>query len=130
MILTLIGAVGLAAIFIMYWDTKTCLRFWHKFARHVFQKFARRSIFWKLWWFFVSYFADGQYDAVLFEDALQEAFEFCLLFDSTGSRPSGMKVAVTATTISNATLCLFSNYNGNGDSRDRRRNCTPKVCLH
>lgn len=111
----------------MHWDTKTCLNFWHKFATRVFQKFARRSIFAKLWWFFISYFTDGQYDAILLEDALQEAFGFRLLFGSTGLQTSGMKIAVTATTISNATLCLFSNYSGNGDAKDTRKNYIYKV---
>ncbi|KFY69541.1 hypothetical protein V496_00161 [Pseudogymnoascus sp. VKM F-4515 (FW-2607)] len=112
------GAIGLAALFVVYMDTKTSLRFWHKFATHVFQKFRRRSIFAKLWWFFISYFTDSQYDADLLEDALQEVVGFRLLFGPTGSRTSGMKIAITATTISNATLCLFSNYSVNADAND------------
>jgi hypothetical protein len=107
---------------VKYWGTKKCLRFFSKFARRVFYKFGvKRSIFAKIWWFFASYFADGQYDAVLLEKILQENFGLRPLFDSMGLRRSGMKVAVTATTISNATLCLFSNYNGSGNySRDTR----------
>ncbi|KFY32250.1 hypothetical protein V493_00383 [Pseudogymnoascus sp. VKM F-4281 (FW-2241)] len=112
------GAVGLAALFIMHWDTKTCLRFWDKFATRVFEKITLRSTIAKCWWYVASYFADGLYDAVLLEEALQEKFKSRRLFGSTGSRPSGMKIAITATTISNATLCLFTNYNGSSDYRD------------
>jgi hypothetical protein len=63
---------------------------------------------------FSSYFADGRYDALLLEDILKRSFGSRPLFDSVQSRPSGMKIAVTATTISDATLRLFSNYNGVG----------------
>jgi len=53
------------------------------------------------------------------EEALKEAFGLGPVFDSPKSQPSGMKFAVTATTILDATLCLISNYNGKGTpSRD------------
>ena len=61
-----------------------------------------------------SYFADGRYNATSVEKTLKKTFGSRPLFDSTGIRPSGMKIAVTATTISDATLCIFSNYNGSG----------------
>ena len=52
---------------------------------------------------------------MLLEDILKKHLGSQRLFDSAGPRPSGMKIAVTATTISDATLCLFSNYNGVGN---------------
>ncbi|OBT64129.1 hypothetical protein VE03_06283 [Pseudogymnoascus sp. 23342-1-I1] len=123
------GAVGLAALFIMYWDTKTCVRFWHKFATRVFEKIVLRSTIAKCWWYLASYFADGLYDAVLLEEALQEKFEFRRLFGPTESRPSGMKIAITATTISNATLCLFTNYNGSKCKHIRPYSASDEVLL-
>jgi hypothetical protein len=80
------------------------------------------SILAKLCRVFKSYLADGQYDAAYLENALQKAFGCGPLFDSVELRPSGIKIAVTATTISDATLCLFTNYNGySASSEDFRR---------
>jgi len=68
---------------------------------------------------FAFYVADGGYDAVVLENALKEALASGRVYDTARTRPSGMKFAVTATTISDATLCLISNYNGNSPpSRD------------
>jgi len=68
----------------------------------------------KIWTFLTTCFADGRYDAKVLENILKETFGSHPLFGTKGQRPSGMKIAVTATTISDATLCLFSNYNGAG----------------
>ena len=64
---------------------------------------------------FSFYLEDGKYDATRLEGSLKEALGYRPMFDSVESRASGMKYAVTATTISDATLCLISNYNGEGD---------------
>ena len=64
---------------------------------------------------FAYYLEDGKYDATLLEDTLKEALGSDSMFGSVSLRPSGLKFAVTATTISNATLCLITNYNGEGD---------------
>jgi hypothetical protein len=67
---------------------------------------------------FSFYFEDGKYDATLLEDTMKKALGLSPIFDSVDGRPSGMRFAVTATTISDATLCLISNYNGEGQ-RDK-----------
>ena len=54
----------------------------------------------------------GRYDADILEKFLQEAYGTTPMFHT--ARPSGMKYAVTATTLSDATLCLISNYNTEG----------------
>ena len=64
---------------------------------------------------FSFYLEDGKYDATRLESNLKEALGHDPIFDTVESRASGMKYAVTATTISDATLCLISNYNGEGD---------------
>lgn len=63
---------------------------------------------------FAFYFEDGKYDATLLEDVMKEALGLDPIFSPLKSRSSGIKFAVTATTISDATLCLMSNYNGEG----------------
>lgn len=74
---------------------------------------------------FAYYLGDGRYDASLLDDTLKEALGQSPIFDSVEGRPSGMKFAVTATTISDATLCLISNYNGKGShSKERSKNET------
>ncbi|KFY68725.1 hypothetical protein V496_00869 [Pseudogymnoascus sp. VKM F-4515 (FW-2607)] len=50
----------------------------------------------------------GRYDVDILEKFLQEAYGTTPMFHT--ARPSGMKYAVTATTLSDATLCLISNY--------------------
>ncbi|KFX94363.1 hypothetical protein V490_04387, partial [Pseudogymnoascus sp. VKM F-3557] len=54
----------------------------------------------------------GRYDADILEKFLQEAYGTTSMFHT--ARPSGMKYAVTATTLSDATLCLISNYHTEG----------------
>jgi len=68
-----------------------------------------------MWSFLTSFFADGRYNAEVLENILKETFGSQPLFGTKCQRPSGMKIAVTATTISDATLCLFANYNGAGN---------------
>ncbi|CZT53522.1 uncharacterized protein RSE6_15143 [Rhynchosporium secalis] len=109
------GGVAIIGFFAKSWTPKQCLEFFLKFARIIFppKRGYKYSICAILRRIFASYIADGGYDAVVLEKALKEAFGLGRVFDSANSRPSGMKFAVTATTISDATLCLISNYNGN-----------------
>jgi hypothetical protein len=58
------------------------------------------------------YLEDGKYNASLLDGTLKEALRQSPIFDSVEGRPLGVKLAVTATTISDATLCLILNYNG------------------
>ncbi|CZS99515.1 uncharacterized protein RAG0_07882 [Rhynchosporium agropyri] len=51
------------------------------------------------------------YDVAILEEALKEVLGSDRMFNSVKSRLSGIKYAVTAMTISDATLCLISNYN-------------------
>lgn len=66
----------------------------------------------------LSWLADGRYDASTLEDILKEVYGTSRrLFDVTTPHVSGVKIAVTATTINDARLCIFSNYNGVGQRR-------------
>jgi hypothetical protein len=102
----------------MDWSPKQCLNFFYRFARIIFpsKRGVKYSICAILRRIFAFYLADGKYDATVLEESLKEAFGLGPVFDSPKSRPSGMKFAVTATTISDATLCLISNYNGESTS--------------
>ena len=68
---------------------------------------------------FAFFLRDGKYNAAVLEDALKEALGLGPIFGPVRLGPSGMKFAVTATTISDATLCLISNYNGEGENSSR-----------
>ncbi|PVH67631.1 FabD/lysophospholipase-like protein [Cadophora sp. DSE1049] len=109
------GGVATIGFFAKYWTPKQCLAFFLKFARIIFppKRHCRYSICAILRRIFAFYLADGRYDAVVLEKALKETLGLGRVSESAKSRPSGMKFAVTATTISDAILCLISNYHGN-----------------
>lgn len=112
------------ALFWNGWDIIECLEFFRYFAKHIFppKHGFSTSIFARIIRMIKSYFDDGRYDATSLEDTLIEAFGCQPMFDVAKKRPSGMKIAVTATTIANADLCLFTNYNGaNKLSKDSGR---------
>lgn len=70
--------------------------------------------------FFRCWLSDGCYDVGALEIALKDLFgESQRVFDADSSGPSGQKVAVTATTLSDASTYIFSNYNG----RPREKGC-------
>lgn len=59
---------------------------------------------------------DGKYGIAPLEQCLDEAYgRTQKMHDCPPTKQSGTKVAVTATTTSDATLCLFSNYNTNAE---------------
>ena len=69
---------------------------------------------------FRCWLSDGHYDVAALEHALKEVFgETRRIFDFDPNGPSGQKVAVTATTLSDASTYIFSNYNG----RAREKGC-------
>ncbi|KAG0645016.1 Intracellular membrane-associated calcium-independent phospholipase A2 gamma [Hyphodiscus hymeniophilus] len=110
------GGIATIGLFGKYWTPKKCLSFFRKFARRIFPRSGMRHSVWAIIKrVFAFYLEDGKYDATVLEDALKEALGPGSIFSSVGLRPSGVKFAVTATTISDATLCLITNYNGESD---------------
>jgi len=68
---------------------------------------------WFAWWL-----SDNKYDSDILEDVVQEVFGVRQhLFDVDSQHRTGIKVAITATTVSTCLLRIFTNYNG----ADRRR---------
>jgi hypothetical protein len=60
---------------------------------------------------------DSRYDTDLLEEVLKQEFGTTQrLFDAVTNGKSGTKISITATTVSDSKLCLFTNYNG-GDVR-------------
>ena len=115
--LILTGGVAAIGLFGKYWSPKECIAFFRKFARNIFpsKEGFRSSICTMMRRTFLFYLEDGKYDAARLEENLRVALGPGAIFDPVEARTSGMKFAVTATTISDATLCLISNYNGQGD---------------
>ena len=65
------------------------------------------------WWF-----ADSRYDGFALEDTLKEVFGTNRrLFDVKVPNISNVKLGITATTTTDASLCVFTNYNGNRHCR-------------
>ncbi|KAH9204666.1 acyl transferase/acyl hydrolase/lysophospholipase [Leptodontidium sp. 2 PMI_412] len=124
------GGIATIGLFGRNWTPKECLAFFRKFARVIFplKVGVRHSICATIRRLFAFYLEDGKYKAAVLEDALKEALGLDPVFGPTSLGSSGMKYAVTATTISDATLCLISNYNGEGhygkDSRYKHLRAT------
>lgn len=68
---------------------------------------------------FTFYVTDSSYDTIVLENALKETLGSGRVYDTMRTRLSRIKFVVIATTISDAILCLISNYNSNSPpSRD------------
>lgn len=65
--------------------------------------------------FLIGLLRDGQYDCDVLETVMQQAFgRDEILFDTNAQNWLGTKVGVTATTVSEVDLRIFTNYNGQG----------------
>ncbi|OBT40488.1 hypothetical protein VE00_07880 [Pseudogymnoascus sp. WSF 3629] len=112
------GGVINLGLFGKNWTPEQCLTFFCKFAKIIFASKAKaRSSIWSWvslcsWISWIMRISGGRYDADILEKFLQEAYGTTPMFHT--ARPSGMKYAVTATTLSDATLCLISNYHTEG----------------
>lgn len=100
------------------WTPDQCLAFFRKFAKIIFASKAKaRFSIWSWislcsWFSWIMRISGGRYDVYTLEKVLQEAYGTTPMLHT--ARPSGMKYAVTATTLSDATLCLISNYHSEG----------------
>ncbi|KFY65513.1 hypothetical protein V496_02529 [Pseudogymnoascus sp. VKM F-4515 (FW-2607)] len=112
------GGVINLGLFGKNWTPDQCLAFFRKFAKIIFASKAKaRFSIWSWislcsWVSWIMRISGGRYDADILEKFLQEAYGTTPMFHT--ARPSGMKYAVTATTLSDATLCLISNYHTEG----------------
>jgi hypothetical protein len=89
-----------------------------------------KVIDWFTWWL-----SDNKYDSDVLDEVVQEAFGVRQrLFAADSQHRTGIKVAITATTVSKALLRIFTNYNGGDRQRPGRGeswsiNRTPSACL-
>lgn len=93
------------------------------FNRAVKSFFPKKSgrLWWKLRGLVNGLIRDSMYDWQLLEEYLQDSFgrERCL-FDGANSERSGVRLAVTATSIADSSVFLFANYNA---SDTRKPDC-------
>lgn len=87
-------------------------------ARQIFPLRPRRYTFLGQSWDLLStWMMDSRYDSDNLDRALQEAFgPTRRLFDTTAPLVSGIRVALTASQVTDGSLCLFPNYRAAGRS--------------
>ena len=118
-----LGGLVVIGLFLKQWDTHRCSQIFDSFTRDFFGVHLTkgRSFFTRMRDYFRCWLIDGCYDVGLLECTLKDVLgSQQRMFDTHESGISGCKVAVTATTISDASAFVFSNYNGDGT---RERNC-------
>ncbi|XMA20786.1 hypothetical protein WAI453_013577 [Rhynchosporium graminicola] len=113
------GGIATIRLFGKDWSLQECLDFFRKFAIVIFppKTVLGRSICAVFRRILSFYLEDSKYNSSVLEDALKKALGLDPAFGSVGLRTSGMRFAVTTTTITDATLCLISNYNGLSQER-------------
>lgn len=97
------------------WDVPHCIRLFRAMTREAFgdRGPASKSTLRRFRHYFRGLVTDSCYDVAKVEAALQGSFGVGKsMFDSPDHGESRLKVAVTATTISDSVTFLFSNYNG------------------
>ncbi|KAL9036166.1 MAG: hypothetical protein Q9214_006257 [Letrouitia sp. 1 TL-2023] len=112
-----------SGLFMKHWDVVHCAKVFDSFTRKLFGIHLTKGR--KFWTRFRDYFrcwlSDSCYSDEVLDRLLQEVFGTDRkIFDADPNGTVGCKVAVTATTISDASAFLFSNYNG---SQRREESC-------
>ena len=109
------GGLIVLGLFLKHWAVTECRRIFDTIIRDFFGIHITkgRGLMTRLRDLFRCWLSDGRYDVLALEASLKDVFEENRrLFDSDPSGISGQKVAVTATTLSDASTYVFSNYNG------------------
>ena len=99
-----------------HWDVARCTRIFDILVRDFFGIHLTKGsgLLIRLRDWFRCWLSDGCYDANALENSLKDTLgEDRRMFDIDRFGVSGSKVAVTATTLSNTSTYIFSNYNGN-----------------
>lgn len=99
-----------------HWTVSYCSQIFQKLIRQVFQRPTRGSdsIFQYVRRLIRCWLRDGYYNVRALEAFLKEYFGFERRMFDYSEGTSDTKIAVTATTISDASAYLFSSYNGSG----------------
>ena len=118
-----VGGLIILGLFLKHWDISRCTRVFDILIRDFFGIHITRGsgLLTRLRDWFRYWLSDGCYDVTTLETSLKEIFgDDRRIFDVDRFGASGQKVAVTATTLSDATTYIFSNYNSTGI---RERGC-------
>lgn len=117
------GGLIVIGLFVKDWNIHHCTDIFDKLTRKFFGLHLTkgRGFVTRLRDYFGCWLSDGCYDVVVLEELLKVGFGAeQRLFDVNQHHASGCKVAVTATTLSDASAYFFTNYNG-GEAREK--NC-------
>lgn len=112
----ILGGLIVLSLFLLGWDVPRCIQEFDTLAKRFFAKKRKEShtLLGYLHRFFKCWLFDGCYDVLTLEVILKACFGVTRRMFGTSTPVSGMKVGVTATTISDASSFIFSNYNGSG----------------
>jgi hypothetical protein len=121
-------------MFLLRRDISDCIIAFKRLAGKVFSRYNKfgSSMFARLLGLLSSVATDSLYGDKEMEECVKEAYgPNTLLFGSLGSvsRISGTKIAVTTMDVSNARLCILSNYNGRQDRKGKCPTLVPTSTL-
>ena len=103
------------SLFLCQWSITQCAQLFDRLTRQLFRAgYKRTNVFHSAQRLLKRWLTDGCYDVEVFESLPKENFGSHRRLFGSPQPSSGIKVAVTATTISNAFPFVFSNYNGAG----------------
>jgi hypothetical protein len=111
---------GLIVLGLSVWDVAMCIDKFRWLTKRLFGRDRRseQTLMVNIKRMVKCWFFDGMYDSNALEATLQDSFgPQTRLFGYSPLRPSGPKVAVTASNINEASAFVFSNYNGEGHRR-------------
>lgn len=111
-------------MFLLRRDMDECITIFKQLANRVFlpRQSLGSCVFAKIYGFLASLLTDSLYGAAEMEACVKEAFgsDTALFgFKESIAGMSGPKFAVTTMTVSNARLCILSNYNGAGSRQGK-----------
>ena len=104
-------------------SVRDCIKIFDRLGKRVFasRNNHRRSLFARILHFFASLLRDSRYGNLEMKACVRNAYGVNgRMFGAIESGVAGIKVAVTAITVSDSKLCILSNYNGAGA---RRKEC-------
>lgn len=125
-----IGGLIVIGLFLKHWTVAASVELFDSLVRDFFGMHltSGRGLITRLRNYFRCWLTDGCYDAERLERTLKTMFgELPRMFGAQGQHMAGCKVAVTATTISDAFTHIFTNYNGNSGKRRSHGKCVVRV---
>ena len=111
------GGLIVIGLFLKDWDIHHCTKMFDEFSRSFFGVHLTKgqSFMTRMRDYFRCWIKDGCYDVAKLENCFKDVFGLdSRMFGTIPQHTSGRKVAVIATTISDASAYIFSNYNGCG----------------